>query len=58
MAKKSATPADSGASNGREKALEVTMSDLKKRFGDGAIMKLGEAQSMFVEASSSGCLVI
>ena len=31
------------AGNGREKALESTLNDLKKRFGDGTIMKLGDA---------------
>jgi len=42
--------------NGKEKALEVALSDLKKRFGDGAIMKLGDAHNMHVEAVSIGCL--
>jgi len=50
----------SSRSNGvvqeKEKALEATLTDLKKRFGDGAVMKLGDAHSMVVEASSSGCL--
>ncbi len=42
--------------NGKEKALEVALNDLKKRFGDGAIMKLGDAHNMQVEAVSTGCL--
>ncbi len=42
--------------NGRAKALEAALSDVKKRFGDGAIMKLGEAHNMAVEAISTGCL--
>ena len=42
--------------NGREKALEAAMGDLKKRFGDGAIMKLGEARHMQVETVPTGCL--
>ena len=29
--------------DGRDRALDTTISNLKKRFGDGAIMKLGEA---------------
>ena len=45
-----------GSNSGREKALEATLSDLKKRFGDGAIMRLGDAHNLMVEASSSGCL--
>ena len=46
------------ASKGREKALESTLNDLQKRFGDGAIMKLGDAHNMQVEAVSSGCLSV
>ncbi len=42
--------------NGKEKALDMALSDLKKRFGDGAVMKLGDAHSMQVEAVSTGCL--
>jgi len=42
--------------NGREKALEAALGDVKKRFGDGAIMKLGEAQHMQVETIPTGCL--
>ena len=46
------------ASKGREKALESTLNDLQKRFGDGAIMKLGDAHNMQIEAVSSGCLSV
>jgi recombination protein RecA len=53
MAKRSS---NNGADNGRDKALEAALSDLKKRFGDGAIMKLGDAHNLMVEASSAGCL--
>ena len=52
MAKKSTKK----SKDGREQALEVALADLKKRFGDGAIMKLGDAHNMLVEVSSSGCL--
>lgn len=44
--------------NGKEKALDVALGDLKKRFGEGAIMKLGDAHSMQVEAISTGCLSV
>ena len=40
----------------REKALDSALGELKKRFGDGAIMKLGDAQHMQVESSPTGCL--
>jgi recombination protein RecA len=43
-------------SDGREKALEVAVNDLRKRFGDGAIMKLGESTHLHVEAIPSGSL--
>lgn len=42
--------------NGRAKALETTLANLKKRFGDGAIMKLGEATSLNVEVIPTGAL--
>jgi recombination protein RecA len=42
--------------NGREKALEVAVSDLRKRFGDGAIMKLGESTHLKVEVIPTGAL--
>jgi recombination protein RecA len=44
------------ASNGRAKALESTLANLQKRFGDGAIMKLGETTALNVESISTGCL--
>jgi len=42
--------------DGKNKALETTMANLKKRYGDGAIMKLGEAADMRVEAIPTGAL--
>ncbi len=41
---------------GKKKALEITLADLTKRFGDGAIMKLGNTETLDVGAVSSGCL--
>ena len=40
----------------KEKALETTVAQLRKRFGDGAIMKLGSAPGMDVEAIPTGSL--
>ncbi len=40
----------------REKALATTLSSLNKRFGDGAIMKLGEATRLNVESIPTGSL--
>ncbi|MFZ2488279.1 MAG: DNA recombination/repair protein RecA, partial [Anaerolineae bacterium] len=42
--------------DGRERALDVAVSNLKKRFGEGAIMKLGEAADMRVVAIPTGAL--
>jgi recombination protein RecA len=44
------------AKNGRDKALESTLASLNKRFGDGAIMKLGEATRLNVESIPTGSL--
>ncbi|MBN1217473.1 MAG: recombinase RecA [Anaerolineae bacterium] len=42
--------------NGRAKALEVALNDLRKRFGEGAIMRLGERNELNVDAIPTGCL--
>lgn len=39
-----------------DRALEVAVSQIRKRYGDGAIMKLGSARGMDVEAISTGSL--
>ncbi|MCW5853255.1 MAG: recombinase RecA [Anaerolineae bacterium] len=40
----------------RDKALETTLATLKRRFGDGAIMKLGGERQLNVEAISTGSI--
>jgi len=42
--------------SGKAKSLETTLASLKKRFGEGAIMKLGEATSMKVDAIPTGSI--
>jgi recombination protein RecA len=42
--------------SGREKALEITLSQLTKRYGDGAVMKLGAAPDMDVEIIPTGSI--
>ena len=42
--------------NGKEKALAVALDDLKKRFGEGAIMRLGEKNELQIETIPTGCL--
>lgn len=41
---------------GRRKALETALATLTKRFGDGAIMRLGEAAQLQVEVIPTGSL--
>ena len=43
-------------SDGRQKALETTLAGLNKRYGDGVVMKLGEATRLNVEAIPTGSL--
>ncbi len=56
MAKKSSKSSSNG--NGRVASLEKTLDTLNKRFGDGAIMRLGDAQHMVVESIPTGSLSI
>ena len=44
------------AGDGKQKALDSTLANLKKRFGEGAIMKLGDAANMRVESIPTGSL--
>ena len=45
------TPADD-----RGKAAQMAIDQIKEKFGEGAIMKLGDARAMDVEAIPTGCL--
>ncbi|MFQ5856621.1 MAG: recombinase RecA [Anaerolineae bacterium] len=42
----------------REKALDTTLSQIRRRFGDGAIMKMGETPGIYVEAIPTGSLAL
>jgi len=42
----------------REKALELAISQIEKRFGKGSVMKLGESPALSVEATPSGSLAL
>lgn len=46
------------AIDGKEKALDTMVAQIKKRFGEGAIMKLGDSTSLNVEAIPTGCLAL
>jgi recombination protein RecA len=45
-----------GGKDEKLKAAEEAMSQIKTRFGEGAIMKFGEARTMEVDAIPTGCL--
>ena len=42
----------------RAKALDATLSDITKRFGDGTIVRLGEAQNMAIDIIPTGSLTL
>ncbi len=54
--KSATTDASNGQSEGKLKALGLAMDQITKQFGDGSIMKLGEAQKVDVELIPSGAL--
>ncbi len=61
MAKKKEKSLDENGSTpledaGRSKALEATLADLTKRYGDGTIVRLGDASHMAVDTIPSGSL--
>ncbi len=60
MAKKSAPsnvpPENMIINQSRQAALDKALGDIAKRYGDGSIMRLGEAQHMIVEAIPTGSL--
>lgn len=55
-ADKSAATTTPAASDGKLKALGLAMDQITKQFGDGSIMKLGDAQKIDVELIPSGAL--
>ena len=40
----------------REKALDMTLSQIEKQFGKGSVMKMGETTHMGIEAIPTGAL--
>jgi recombination protein RecA len=44
--------------NGRSRALETTLSSIQKRYGEGSIMRLGQATHLQVEAIPTGSLAL
>jgi recombination protein RecA len=56
MARKSDTTADSTMDEGRRTMLDKALGDIIKRYGDGSIMRLGEAHKMTIDAIPTGSL--
>ncbi len=46
------------ATSGKEKALDAALAQIKKQFGDGALMRLGEATHLAVDSISTGSLAL
>ncbi len=44
--------------NEKQKALDLALSQIEKRFGKGSIMKLGETSSLDIDVIPSGCLAL
>ena len=57
MADRSTTIVSSGTSE-REKAIEQALSQIERRFGKGAIMKLGDVSKIHVEVISTGSIAL
>src|SRR5512136_2948872 len=55
MAKKSASQQPE-MDEARQVALDKALGDITKRYGDGSIMRLGEAHQLIVEAIPTGAL--
>ncbi len=64
MAKKKVTKVDEDSvdmfpnDEGKSKALDAALSDINKRFGDGAILRLGDSQSMAIATIPTGSLTV
>lgn len=56
MAKKTSPSLPSDQTDARLAALEKTLGDITKRYGEGAIMRLGEAHHLAVEVIPTGSL--
>jgi len=50
------TPAETPMDDGRRAMLDKAVGDIVKRYGDGSIMRLGDAKGLMVEAIPTGSL--
>jgi recombination protein RecA len=44
--------------DGKQKALDTTLAQIRKRYGDGAIMRLGDGTGLDVDVIPTGCLAL
>jgi recombination protein RecA len=56
MAKKSDSVTSSSLDEGRRAMLDKAVGDIVKRYGDGSIMRLGDAHKMIIDAIPTGSL--
>jgi recombination protein RecA len=56
MAKKSDSASDTSMNDGRRAMLDKAVGDIVKRYGDGSIMRLGDAKGFTVDAIPTGSL--
>lgn len=56
MSKEKKTKDSTKPGSGKAEAASLAMQQIKSKFGDGAIMKFGEARKVNVDAISTGCL--
>ncbi len=57
MAKKmDSAPPENGSKASRAAALDKALGEITKRYGDGSIMRMGEAQGLLVDVIPTGCL--
>ncbi len=56
MAKKSDSTSGTSMDEGRKAMLDKAVGDIVKRYGDGSIMRLGDAHKMTIDAIPTGSL--
>ena len=56
MARKKKDQYDDEIDSARDAALDKALGDITKRFGEGTVMRLGEAHHMVVDAIPTGSL--
>ncbi|MBT3239260.1 MAG: recombinase RecA [Chloroflexi bacterium] len=56
--KKNNSPSDNGKNKSRDAALEKALGEITKEFGDGSIMRLGDTNSLVIDAIPTGALSV